>query len=74
MKIPAIIVACVLGVSAMTEVGAQPMPAAASQAAPSLYKRLGGYDALAAVTDDFLQRLVGDPQFARFFGATARTR
>jgi len=68
MKVPAIIVACLLGVSAMTDVAAQAMPAAASQSAPSLYKRLGGYDALAAVTDDFLQRLVGDPQFARFFG------
>ncbi|HVT17915.1 MAG TPA: group 1 truncated hemoglobin [Thermoanaerobaculia bacterium] len=35
--------------------------------APSLYKRLGGYDAIAAVTDDFIARLVADPQFARFF-------
>jgi hemoglobin len=33
----------------------------------SLYKRLGGYDALAAVTDDFLGRLATDPQLARFF-------
>ena len=33
----------------------------------SLYKRLGGYDALAAVTDDFLARLVTDKQLSRFF-------
>ncbi len=33
----------------------------------SLYQRLGGYDAIAVVTDDFLGRLVGDAQFARFF-------
>ena len=33
----------------------------------SLYKRLGGYDALAAVTDDFLGRLATDPQTKRFF-------
>jgi hemoglobin len=33
----------------------------------SLYKRLGGYDAIAAVTDDFLGRLAADPQFAKFF-------
>jgi hemoglobin len=33
----------------------------------SLYKRLGGYDALAAVTDDFLGRLATDPQLGRFF-------
>ena len=38
-----------------------------AQQAPTLYKRLGGYDAVAAVTDDFLGRLAGDPQFARFF-------
>lgn len=33
----------------------------------SLYKRLGGYDALAAVTDDFLGRLATDSQLGRFF-------
>lgn len=33
----------------------------------SLYKRLGGYDAVAAVTDDFIMRLATDPQFSRFF-------
>jgi hemoglobin len=34
---------------------------------PSLYKRLGGYDAIALVTDDFIGRLVADPRFAKFF-------
>jgi hemoglobin len=33
----------------------------------SLYKRLGGYDALAAVTDDFITRLATDPTLAKFF-------
>jgi hemoglobin len=33
----------------------------------SLYKRIGGYDAIAAVTDDFLGRLAPDPQVGRFF-------
>src|SRR5215831_11864087 len=33
----------------------------------SLYKRLGGYDALAAVTDDFIGRLATDPQLSKFF-------
>jgi len=33
----------------------------------SLYQRLGGYDALAAVVDDFIGRLVGDPRFEKFF-------
>lgn len=33
----------------------------------SLYKRLGGYDAIAAVTDDFLTRLATNTQLGRFF-------
>jgi hemoglobin len=33
----------------------------------SLYKRLGGYDAVAAVTDDFLGRLAASKQLGRFF-------
>lgn len=38
-----------------------------AQESATLYKRLGGYDALAAVTDDFLGRLAGDPKLGRFF-------
>ena len=34
----------------------------------SLYERVGGYNALAAVVDDFIVRLVTDKQFAKFFG------
>lgn len=34
---------------------------------PSLYARLGGYDALAAVTDDFIGRLVTDKSLQKFF-------
>lgn len=33
----------------------------------SLYQRLGGYDALAAVTDDFIGRLASDKDLGRFF-------
>ena len=33
----------------------------------SLYKRLGGYDAIAAVTDDFIGRLATDPSLGKFF-------
>jgi len=33
----------------------------------SLYQRLGGYDAIAAVVDDFVPRLVGDPTLVKFF-------
>jgi hemoglobin len=42
-------------------------PQAVAQQQKSLYQRLGGYDALAAVTDDFLGRLATDPQLKRFF-------
>ena len=42
-------------------------PQAAEQAQKSLYQRLGGYDALAAVSDDFLGRLMADQQMGRFF-------
>jgi len=33
----------------------------------SLYARLGGYDALVAVSKDFIGRLATDPQLSRFF-------
>lgn len=33
----------------------------------SLYERVGGYNALAAVVDDFIGRLVSDKQFEKFF-------
>jgi len=56
-------------------------PAAFSQSMSnpkdSLYMRLGGYDAIAAVTDDLLGRLVADPQLSRFFvglNDTSKTR
>ncbi len=38
----------------------------------SLYKRLGGYDALAAVSDDFLGRLASDKQLGRFFQGVSK--
>jgi hemoglobin len=37
------------------------------KAQQSLYHRLGGYDAIAAVTDDFLGKMAKDPQLGRFF-------
>lgn len=44
-----------------------PLLAQTAAPQPSLYKRLGGYDAIAAVTDDFIGRLATDKQLARFF-------
>jgi hemoglobin len=54
----------VLVVSLSTAIGTS---ADAQSSAPSLYKRLGGYDAIAAVTDDFIGRLVSEPTTAPFF-------
>jgi len=39
----------------------------AEQSSATLYARLGGYDAIAAVADDLLPRLMSDPQLARFW-------
>jgi hemoglobin len=33
----------------------------------SLYERLGGYDAIAAATDDLLQRLTSDPEIGVYW-------
>ncbi len=40
----------------------------ASVSAPgkTLYTRLGGYDAIAAIVDEFIQTLSSDPRMARF--------
>jgi len=35
--------------------------------APSLYRRLGGYDAIAAFVDDLLPRLTADPQIGVYW-------
>jgi hemoglobin len=38
----------------------------------SLYARLGGYDAIAAATDDLLGRLASDPQIGIYFKGHSR--
>ena len=53
--------------------------AASAQNTPqrSLYQRLGGYDAIASITDAFLARMRADPRFSRFAGGRSldsRTR
>jgi hemoglobin len=39
----------------------------------TLYKRLGGYDAIAAVTDDFIGRLATDPALGKFFAGHSKS-
>ena len=46
---------------------AQPDKASMMPQDKSLYQRLGGYDAIAAVTDDFVGKLITDKKFAKFF-------
>ena len=42
-------------------------PTLAQTKEATLYNRLGGYDAIAAVVDDFIGRLVADKSFTKFF-------
>ena len=66
---------CLLTVIAATTVAQQPLSASESgsmrtvtaQDKKSLYDRLGGYNAVAAVVDDFIGRLVADKRFTKFF-------
>jgi hemoglobin len=44
-----------------------PGPMSISQDKKSLYARLGGYDAIALVVDDFITRLATDKRFEKFF-------
>jgi len=51
----------------------QPLPqtlitASGIRTEPSLYRRLGGYDTIAAIIDSVLERLGSDTRFARFNG------
>jgi hemoglobin len=55
-----------LGTIAFTAV-AQNSMTAGQMAQKSLYERVGGYDALAAVVDEFIGRLATDKKFERFF-------
>jgi hemoglobin len=71
---PLAVLACTLACSKSTppaDANGLPAPAAKSlnegEAGASLYKRLGGYDALAAVTDSFLVRLHSDTAIMAFF-------
>lgn len=56
---------CSTAVSVAAAPSSAPQGQSSTQA--SLYQRLGGYDALAAVTDDFITRLITDPKLGRFF-------
>ena len=72
------LVRLVLVVAALALALGAPSLAAAEPAAPapaptlSLYQRIGGYNTLAAVTDDFLARLTTDRDLSVFFAGHAQ--
>ena len=45
------------------------MPSTGNAEEKTLYQRLGGYDAISAVVNEFADRLVADKKLDRFFGA-----
>ena len=53
--------------SSLTLVVSATTSAAWAQTSRSLYDRLGGYNAISAVVDDFADRLFGDPKISKFF-------
>ena len=67
------LVFCLIGTLAAAAAAQEPMNASMANAnsggqmRKSLYDRLGGYDAIAAVVDDFITRLATDQRFQRFF-------
>ena len=58
---------CLLVLACGSALSVRAQQASAHPQGDSLYKRLGGYDALAAVTDDFLGRLIKDERLGQFF-------
>lgn len=70
------VAAVALGLFLGLWISATGVPLAKAQQKPTtLYQRLGGYDAIAALVDDFVGRLASDPHFARFFqGSSADSR
>jgi hemoglobin len=62
---------CVLLLICGSALKARAQASAAHPQSDSLYKRLGGYDALAAVADDWLGRLIKDEKLGRFFNGVS---
>ena len=48
-------------------IGVVSLAPVAAQQPDTLYKRLGGYDAIAAVVDNFVPRLLKDPMLGKYF-------
>ena len=70
INIVSLVRASLLGLALMlattSPAGGQSQPAG-GQAQRTLYERLGGYNAISAVVDDFEDRLFADPKVGRYF-------
>ena len=63
LRVPTVLPAALLGLA----LAVSSSPAAAQDGgAPSLYERMGGYDVVAAVVDDFFARFDADPELQPF--------
>ena len=62
-----LLVALPMMAAAQSSMTASVRGATPAQEKKSLYARLGGYDAIALVVDDFIGRLATDKRFERFF-------
>lgn len=58
---------CMLLLALMSGMAVAHAATVTSQQEASLYQRLGGYDAIAAVVDDLFPRLAGDRKLGRFW-------
>ena len=59
----------ITGLIMLAYVAAFSIPSIGNAEEKSLYQRLGGYNAIAAVVNEFADRLVADKKLERFFGA-----
>lgn len=61
------LVACFAALVSANACASMPRQAPPAAAPKTLYQRLGGFEAIAAVTDDFLARATADPKIKPFF-------
>lgn len=73
MAAPGAVLVLALALAAPRFTAAQTPSAAPPAPAPpaTLYQRLGGYDSLAVLTDDFVGRLTRDRSLSRFFAGAS---
>jgi len=64
MNIVSLVRASLLGLALLLLANGSP---AGGQAQRTLYERLGGYNAISAVVDDFADRVFADPKVGKFF-------